>query len=218
MIGLSTTLAVGYGSGYSPAMRRHFAVDVRPTQAALRHVNASEWVGVDTGGPAGRVLLRLGLSRQGRLVCTGLIVGTAEPLWGDPPEIGEVTARQLRAIPLGEMIASLALSAAIGSKRPDDPIQAYLARVRGRPLRERVTPYPGPQARPGPKGHPSEHYERVAVAYREALVAHPRAPMKALAEQLHYSDATVRRWVQRARDKGLLGPSIPGKAGEEPQP
>jgi len=42
--------------------------------------------------------------------------------------------------------------------------------------------------------------------------------MKALAEQLHYSDATVRRWVQRARDKGLLGPSIPGKAGEEPQP
>jgi len=162
---------------------------VGQTQAALRHVNASEWVGVDTGGPAGRVLLRLGLSRQGRLVCSGLIVGTAEPLWGDPPEIGEVTRSATSGHP-----------------------------ACGRPLRERVTSYPGPQARPGPKGHPSEHYERVAVAYREALVAHPRAPMKALAEQLHYSDATVRRWVQRARDKGLLGPSIPGKAGEEPQP
>jgi hypothetical protein len=78
----------------------------------------------------------------------------------------------------------------------------------------RTEPCKGPQARPGPKGHPPEHYERVAAAYRQALISHPRSPMRALAEQLHASDATVRRWVQRARDKGLLGPSVPGKAGE----
>jgi hypothetical protein len=56
----------------------------------------------------------------------------------------------------------------------------------------------------------------LSQAYRAALVHAPQAPIKALAGQLYRSEATVRRWVQRARDMGLLGSSTPGRAGEGP--
>ncbi len=35
-------------------------------------------------------------------------------------------------------------------------------------------------------------------------------------EQRYVSLSTLRRWVQRAREMGLLGPAVPGKAGECP--
>jgi lipocalin len=50
--------------------------------------------------------------------------------------------------------------------------------------------------------------------YRAALEAEPRAPTKWLAERMYVSLPTARRWIQRARDLGYLGASIPGKAGE----
>jgi hypothetical protein len=68
--------------------------------------------------------------------------------------------------------------------------------------------------RPGPKGHPPEFFATVADAYRGALVVAPLSPIKYLAGEFHASEATVHRWLTRARDQGHLGASIPGKAGE----
>jgi hypothetical protein len=48
------------------------------------------------------------------------------------------------------------------------------------------------------------------------------APMTELRRRLgewlerEVPEPTARRWVQRARDMGLLGASRPGKAGEKP--
>jgi hypothetical protein len=208
---------------------RTFRYDLRRNDVLLREVNESNWIGVETEGAAGSVLVRLGRSLEGRLVATGLIVG--------PGEGGELTARSLRAIPLAQIVATLANLIAAYQDDPEDipdvvweaspeEVSRGAHRQTYRSLEAlvsdlvlfRAETYEGPRARPGPKGHPPEHFERVATAYREALIAHPRAPMKALAEQLHASDATVRRWVQRARDKGLLGSSVPGKAGETATP
>jgi hypothetical protein len=70
--------------------------------------------------------------------------------------------------------------------------------------------------RPGPKGHDDEYFKRVAEDYRRALIARPRAPVQMLLElyEDRFSEATIRRWLQRARDKGYLGAAPPGKAGE----
>ena len=78
-----------------------------------------------------------------------------------------------------------------------------------------VQPYHRVPTRPGPKGYPDDHFELVAAAYQRALIEYPRSTFKALATQLHASEATVRRWVQRAQDKGFIGESTPGKAGRK---
>lgn len=148
------------------------------------------------------VFLRLGRSPEGRLVCTGLIVGNLARFHGSPVEI---TARSLRSIPLAELIGT----AVSTGRLPDDfgaEIRKLLHDAPGLPARLKV--------RPGPKGHSAEHFAHVADMYRLALDKAPGAPMRWLRKELHVSEATARRWVQRARDQGLLGPSVPGKAGE----
>jgi hypothetical protein len=73
-------------------------------------------------------------------------------------------------------------------------------------------------ARPGPAGHSRAHFEQVAAEYRAALKRRPRAPIAALRDQYPgVSESTLRRWTQRARDMGLLGPSRSGRAGEHPR-
>ena len=104
----------------------------------------------------------------------------------------EITARALRQIPLTGliMLAKLAdavpeVARAIGGTRAADP-------------------YRPPHVRPGPKGWDREHFERVAAAYRSALKAHPRTPVRALISQFGCSEATVHRWLDRCRTLGLL--------------
>lgn len=139
---------------------------------------------------------RFGRSDDGRLVCTGLLVA------GDDPR--EITSRSLRAIPMGDVVEQVAAA------RDDQEVGAIVRRVMGID----DEPKDIPRRRPGGGGYGREHFEQVATAYRAALATSPRAPMKELARRLSTSEATARRWVQRARDMGLLGASQPGKAGE----
>jgi hypothetical protein len=81
-------------------------------------------------------------------------------------------------------------------------------------IRTAVEPYAGPITRPGPRGHPPEHFAWVAREYRRVTRENAKAPVRQLAEEMKVSEPTVRRWVQRARDLGYLRPSIPGRAGE----
>jgi hypothetical protein len=79
--------------------------------------------------------------------------------------------------------------------------------------------------RRGRKGNSDEFLQQVAELYRYAT-AHPkhrRAPVAFIREQqdlwrqgFRPAEDTVRSWLRQARKRGLLGASIPGKAGERP--
>ena len=55
------------------------------------------------------------------------------------------------------------------------------------------------------------HYADVARIYSNA-VARGAAPRKAVAASMHASDPTAARWISEARNRGLLPPTVPGKA------
>lgn len=57
--------------------------------------------------------------------------------------------------------------------------------------------------------------ERVAEIYRAAVAA-GRSPAKAIVAEIPSSEEHARRKVRLARERGFLGPAIPGRAGEQP--
>jgi hypothetical protein len=179
-------------------------------------LDSDDWLSVEWPGAPFPVLMRLGWSPQGQLVCSGLLVGGGQP--GDPKagmqrgRAGvEIPASSLRLIPVG------ALLDALGRRRAED------IRLERLPVFERPTPpgFPRP-TRLGPRGIPRERLAEVAELYRQALMERPSAPVRWMSEHIlnperkPTSEVTIRRWLQRCRDLGLLGPSIPGKAGEQP--
>lgn len=58
-----------------------------------------------------------------------------------------------------------------------------------------------------------EHLQDVARVYREAI-DDLIPPKKAVSSAFHVSISTAGRWVGKARERGLLGPTLPGKKGE----
>jgi Winged helix-turn-helix DNA-binding len=103
----------------------------------------------------------------------------------------EITARGWRQIPVGRLIPAAEL-AAVGWHES-------VALRRSKDLSDR------------------EWFETIAVAYRNAYAANPHTPVKELASRVGRSEGTVRRWLQRCRDMGLLRPAPPGRAGERPE-
>jgi hypothetical protein len=159
------------------------------------------WVRAAGGDLPQPVLVRLGLSDDGRLVATGLHI--------EAPS--ELAARDLR-LPLAWIVGEIA------ARRPD-VFKSLLAerleyadrikRARGKmdTLRAAAQPVGRPvmrRARPGRRGHPDAHYRQVAQAYRRAKRQHPRGPIRALMEELHASEPTVHRWLNTAVEKGFL--------------
>jgi hypothetical protein len=119
------------------------------------------------------VRLRVQPTGEGRTGVTGILFERA-----DAP----VTARDLRAAPVGELIevaknlSGWAPPAGIRLRRP---------------------------SRPGPRGHPPEHYDAVWNLWQAAQTADPAAPIQWLRRQWDppISDATMRRW----RDQAVAG-------------
>ena len=164
------------------------------------------------------VAVSLGRAPDGRLIITGLLGANLDipavyaedapgaPDWF-PSKRVEITSRSLRELPLGKLLSSV-------SALKDDPKSRALYRR----LLGLADDLPASFQRPRPGRNPltREHFEKVAQAYRRALAEPPGAPVKTLAKQWNVPEATLRRWIQRARDMGLLGPSMAGKAGEQP--
>jgi hypothetical protein len=147
--------------------------------------------------PGQDVAVRFGRAPDGRLIVTGLIVG----LEGER----EITSRHLRSIPLGRY-----LEAAKALARDDDRLSE------GHPWKGVFQPRARPAmpvARGRRKTITPEFLAGVAKRYREVCRVTDK-PIRQLAEEYSVSEATIRRWHQRARDRGLLGPAPPGKAGE----
>jgi hypothetical protein len=58
--------------------------------------------------------------------------------------------------------------------------------------------------------------ERVAALYRRAVAA-GTPPSAAIGDEFGITRTTARKWVQRARARGLLGPAIGRRVGEAPR-
>jgi hypothetical protein len=198
------------------------------------------WVEVENiAGFDGTVLVRIGVGEDGRIIASGVLL----------LKEGELTARDLRRVPIAGTLSSFASAASDPStyarlfeellgiplvysgEERKLPENAPCLTIAGKPSKlprawRALIPVSGApgtkreplkRVRPGPKGHTREHFGAVAAAYREVLKTSPRAPIKTLAANLNYSEATIRRHLQRARDMGLLGEARPGKAGEIPR-
>lgn len=140
------------------------------------------WIETDVPGHPHRVAVCLGEADDGRLIATGILI--------DPTKNLEVTSRLLRDVRLGELVSAAALS----------PFP--VGRVK-HATRQRIR-----KARPGPAGHPDEFYSRIAEAYKRAVRTHPRTPVITLMAQLDRSEATVHRYLQECRRRGLLDKRI----------
>lgn len=174
----------------------HKQIDTKRVRRAVTGLADDRWASVkfaDEDLP--EIAVRVGLA-GGRVAITGLIIGA----FGE----SEIDARALRDIRLGEVLEEF-----LGNEDIFDVgIRETLIELTD------VPDYELPEGRPS-GGYTDEHYRWVAAQYRRAVVRDPHHPMSLLTEVIPgRSEATIRRWVQRARDKGFLGPVTPGRAGE----
>lgn len=63
-----------------------------------------------------------------------------------------------------------------------------------------------------PPKYGPEHFEKVANVYADAL-GRGRTPTRAVARHFDVSQTTAAKWVAKARELDLLGPTTKGKAG-----
>jgi hypothetical protein len=121
---------------------------------------------------------------------------------GGPP----ITPRAIRRVPLAQYVRAAAGAAAVSAADLTrighvDETAAAFAATRG-----------------GYRRHYTDMFLReVAKVYRGALEAGSGAPRKAVQEWQGVSTQTAARWIAEARRRGILGPTRPGKAGEEPE-
>lgn len=171
-----------------------------------KELDSGDWYGVYWPGAPCPIVMRLG-SSEGRVICSGLLLAGAGP-WDEKVGVQrgrrsvEITASKLREVPLGLLLDTLARDA------------------KGTELSTILPEFQRP-TRLGPRGIHREKLVEVAAQYRRALKEHPSAPVQWMSEQSGPEGkrtpvVTIRRWLQRCRDLKLLGPSIPGKAGEKP--
>jgi len=125
---------------------------------------------------------------HGRLVCTGLLA-TGLVIGAEKGDAVAVTLRSLQRLRLSELLSQVAGG--------DEPMLRRVLR-----LADDATGIP--RRRPGPKGYPPEHFQAVATAYRTTREEYGRGWARALARELETPEVTVRRWVAKARDMGLV--------------
>lgn len=119
----------------------------------------------------------------GELACTGVIFGLDDP--------APITARDMRAARLAPALRAFAEWRAAAAR------QGYEPGTDQRPVTARVR-------RPGKSRRPEGYFEDVVARYRQTVATGTRSPVKDLAAELGYAPITVRKWLQIAREKGLL--------------
>jgi hypothetical protein len=167
--------------------------DLAPFRTLFRQVPDAypHWVLVCGDGLDRPVLVRLA-HVEGRLACTGLLIGfdlervgrSRVEVVGEPER--ELLARELR-VPLGAVMRSI----------EEHPVFLNIvgdARKVARP----------PRRRPGPKGHPRPWYGEFAEQWRDARARWGRSAAMTLANDLKYSRQQIYRFRDRAFDLGYL--------------
>jgi hypothetical protein len=129
---------------------------------------------------------------------------------------GEVTGAMLRQIPVAEWVGK-SLAAIAFEVHPPDAKDERVRLTPGVPPAE-VTGFRENMRRPR-RGSPltDEHLQQVADLYRDALARRLPNPTETIADDMHAARSTAARWVALARQRGLLGESLRGRAGEAPR-
>lgn len=133
-------------------------------------------------------------------------------------EDGSVGGEMLRRIPVARLLRMAVTAAARklepkreGEPDPDEPW------VRDMPSTERMEFYRdyAKGARAPRRGSllTDENLRQVAELYR-AAIKRGDPPTQMVAEAMHVARSTAARWVGKARERGFLGPSMRGRAGE----
>lgn len=155
------------------------------------------------------VLMRVGRTSNGSLVCTGLILGVMaeyklENEYEREPK--PIRARDLREIRVGEILEKLEedLTNLPRIRGVDPSIQKFFDDFMAVAATEGVRKTRAPRSRPGRRGYDETHYEEIAILYEEACDVDPYAPIKYIADREHVSVQTARRWVRGAEKRGLL--------------
>lgn len=137
------------------------------------------------------VVVQVGTADDGRLICTGVLIAWQEPRI-------EVTARLLQKIRLGEVLAQVKAQTIEGrtaqhrigaSHLIEDAPTASTSRRGRRPL-------------------PESFFEEIADKYAKALREKPTAPVALLADREHVSRSQVHKWLNRAKEMGLLSSRV----------
>ena len=125
----------------------------------------------------------------------------------------EITGATLRRIPVARLIGILLANAAWKVTGPATFQTGMLDSERA----EFYERYASNVRRPR-RGSPvsDDHLGRVAELYRAAL-ERGDPPTQTIADEMHAARSTAARWVAQARERGHLGPSLPGRAGEAPR-
>ncbi|MEU6641268.1 hypothetical protein ABZ863_01820 [Saccharomonospora sp. NPDC046836] len=126
------------------------------------------------------VHFRLGVTAEGGLVVTGLLLG-------DPGGTQAITTSNLHRLPMGALYEAIS--------RLDDVTTA---------VAEKARKFEGEVPTRGGQRTPDKQFEEAADLYRQCLIERPNDPIKCVAEKLGVSSATASRRVSRARDLGLL--------------
>jgi hypothetical protein len=146
---------------------------------------------------------------HGKPVCTEL---TAERRPDGPP----VTRRGLNAIPLERLVRLVAAQSTL-SVTPGEGWISYepLDLDEARSVFAELTPRRGRRSDPVAR---EELTQKVVAAYRDLLASGVKQPKPVIAKELSISSSYVGALLAEARRQGLLGTSIPGRAGESPMP
>jgi Family of unknown function (DUF6214) len=122
----------------------------------------------------------------------------------------DIKSETLRRLPVGKLTRVAVFEA---SRKMDDGV----FRLVSTPQDEAAAFYSAyvQDARPPRKGSPvtDERLREVATRYR-AAVERGDPPTQTIGDEMHASRPTAARWVQKARERGFLGPAVPGRAGE----
>lgn len=147
------------------------------------------------------------IHRQGRIEPTAIRLSELD---GRP-----ITAESVRDIPWGSLIRDIRIDAAALYQRSSEKIREnYLANGQ-----DALAKAPNDWSKmalkfaDGTRSVDSGMLEDVAALYRRAALDGNK-PTAEIALALSVSRSTAARWVRRARDRGLLGDAVPGKAGE----
>lgn len=182
--------------------RLRYVAEGPETQEGIKRLAGDPWNRFEGSDLPQPVSIRLRVMPDGRLVCTGLIIGEVD----DKEQ--ELSGRDLRRVSLPDLLKLV--DEELAERTREQGWAKYVNRPQAAPLSA------GTSYRPGERpagGWPREHFVQVAQAYRANLTRHSYAPLQALARQLGTTEPTARRWVLRARDMGFLGRPAPGKAG-----
>jgi hypothetical protein len=154
------------------------------------------------------ISLDISVDTNGTAHCLGVIVRATEVG-------GDVTGDTLRRIPIARLV-KLAVASAARYYAPIEPGSEPVFHVfRPGPRDAEFYAQYTEDARRPRRGSPltDDHLQQVAGLYRAAL-ERGDPPTQTIADELHAARSTAARWVSLARERGILGASLPGQAGE----